>query len=408
MTQASKAAKSLPDLLASVMATSATPGSAHMLPEDCYTSVDFFAFEQAGVFARSWICVGRAEDIPDTGDYLAASVAGEPILVTRSEQGIHVMSAVCQHRGHVLTSTSGSAQRFRCPAHFWTYDLNGKLLGAPRMGTRPELESLCKSVQLPPIRHEIWHGFIFVNLDAEAAPLAPTLAKLEPFWANYEAADLASVPPVANDKVLPWNWKLHLENFTDAYHPEFVHGGTHDFAPSVHPDGGVAFTDMAETDNAIVRSVPLMKSDGGMNQDGWGETPAFPPIATLAPEQRKRLTFAMIPPSMTLMFSPNAISYQIVRAVSAEGTTTANDRVSGGGWLLPKTTLALADFKQRAARVQQGGGKIWAQDLPINLAMQAGKHSRFASPGRYGPLELTLQQFNAWLLRAYKKAFAMP
>ncbi len=35
-----------------------------------------------------------------------------------------------------------------------------------------------------------------------------------------------------SDKPLPWNWKVQVENFTDAYHPEFVHHGTHDFAPS--------------------------------------------------------------------------------------------------------------------------------------------------------------------------------
>ncbi len=65
------------------------------------------------------------------------------------------------------------------------------------------------------------------------------------YWAGYEDADLVCVPPAPPDKALPWNWKLHVENFTDAYHPEFVHKGTHDFAPSVGLDGGVKFTPMA-------------------------------------------------------------------------------------------------------------------------------------------------------------------
>ena len=73
-------------------------------------------------------------------------------------------------------------------------------------------------------------------------PWTPSLAKVEPYWAGYEAADLVAIPPKLADTPLPWNWKAHVENFTDAYHPEFVHRGTHDFAPSVHAQGGVQFT----------------------------------------------------------------------------------------------------------------------------------------------------------------------
>lgn len=381
--------------------------AAPMLPPECYTSPEFFDFEREAVFARSWLCVGRAEQIPNPGDYLAVSMAGEPLLVVRTQDGsVRAMSAVCQHRGQVLTCTSGSARTFRCPLHFWSYDLNGRLIGAPRMGSAEELNHLRKTVRLPAVKHEIWHGFVFVNLDAGAAPLAPSLAKLEPFWAHYEEADLVAVPPVPADKTLPWNWKLHFENFTDAYHPEFVHRGTHDFAPSVHPEGGVQFTPMSATDNAIVRTVPLVKADGGMMRDGWGENAAFPPIETLAPEQRRRLVFAMIPPGMTIVFAPNAVAYQLVTAVSAEGTMAANDRVTGGGWIVPRSTLALADFPERAAAVREGGSKIWAQDVPINLSMQAGKRSRFMPGGTYGPLETTLLQFNAWLLRTYRSALS--
>jgi hypothetical protein len=55
-------------------------------------------------------------------------------------------------------------------------------------------------------------------------------------------------------------------------------------------------------------------------------------------------------------------------------------------------------------QVREGGGKIWAQDIPVNLGMQAGKRSRFAPEGIYGPLKTTLMQFNAWLLGAYATA----
>ncbi len=387
-------------------------GTAAMLPAECYTSPAFFAFERQAVFARSWVCVGHAGEIPNTGDFLTPTVAGERLIVVRSEAGtVHAMTAVCAHRGQTIACEPARGTRqFVCPLHFWSYDLEGRFLGAARMGGPEAIVRMRRTVRLPAVRCELWHGLIFVNLDAAAPPLAPGLAKLEPAWANYETAGLVAVPPRMSDTALPWNWKIHYENFTDAYHPEFVHRGTHDFAPSVHPEQeGVRFTAMAAGDNAIVRSVPLLRADGGMMEDGWGYPPEFPPIATLTPAQRARLTFAMIPPSLTLIFAPNVVAYQMIAAEGAEETYASNDRVTAGGWLLPETTRDLPDFAARAARVQQGARKIWLQDIPVNLGVQAGRKSRFVpalSEDGYGPLERTLLQFNAWLVRAYREGAA--
>jgi hypothetical protein len=161
---------------------------------------------------------------------------------------------------------------------------------------------------------------------------------------------------------------------------------------------------MKPGDNAIVRTVPMLKPDGGMNKDGWGENPAFPPISTISAAQRQRLTFVMIPPSMTLVFAPNAIAFTLLSATGVEATFASSDRQTAGGWLLPRSTTELPDFKERAALVMEGGAKIWAQDVPENTGMQSAKKSRFTPEGIYGPLETTLVQFNAWLVEAYRRA----
>jgi phenylpropionate dioxygenase-like ring-hydroxylating dioxygenase large terminal subunit len=380
--------------------------AAPMLPRFCYTSPAFFEFERDAVFARNWVCVGRVDQLAEPGDCFSASVAGEPVIVARGTGGgIRAMGAVCRHRGHVLSCGADQPRGLlRCPLHFWTYDLDGRLVGAPHMGD--ELARLRDTMRLPPVRTELWHGFVFVNLDGKAAPLAPSLAKVEACWQGYPEAEMVTVPPVAATTPLPWNWKIQLENFTDAYHPEFVHRGTHDFAPSNHPEGGVEFTAMADGDNAIARSVPMLSPDGGMMRDGWGAEAMFPPIAGLAPLQHRRLTFAMVPPNLQLMFAPGAVSYTLLAPAGAEATYASSDRVTGGGWILPRATMALPDFAERAAAVREGAGKIWAQDVPVNNAMQAGKRSRFMPDGIYGPLETTLVQFNAWLLRSYSRSRA--
>jgi phenylpropionate dioxygenase-like ring-hydroxylating dioxygenase large terminal subunit len=340
-----------------------TGAATRMLPPECYTSPEFFEFERKEVFARSWICVGRIEQLANPGDCILARPAGEPVIVARIPAGeLRAMAAICRHRGQVIPCAVNQ-KTLRCPLHYWTYDLEGKLIGAPHMG-REETMDLRKSVRLPSVRLELWHGFVFVNLDPLAEPLAPTLAKVEPFWSGYEDADLIGIPPKLADKPLPWNWKVHVENFTDAYHPEFVHRGTHDFAPSVLADGGVVFTDMKPGDNAIVRTVPMLKPDGGMNRDGWAEDPAFPPTTTISPAQRQRLTFVMIPPSMTLVFAPNAIAFTLLSATGVEATFASSDRQTAGGWLLPRSTTELSDFTERAAMVMEGGPRSGPRTCP--------------------------------------------
>ena len=377
--------------------------AAPMLPKQCYTSPAFFDFEREAVFARNWVCVGRADQLAEPGDAFSFSVAGEPLIIARGESGIHAMGAVCQHRGHVLSCGEDNPQGLlRCPLHYWTYNIEGRLIGAPRMGDA--LAQLRDTVRLPRVRSEIWHGFIFVNLSGDALPLTPSLAKVEACWEGYLENEMVTVPPVQATTPLPWNWKIQLENFTDAYHPEFVHRGTHDFAPSVPPGDGVEFTPMADGDNAIVRHVPMLSPDGGMMRDGWGAEAMFPAIPGLAEWRRNWLSFVMVPPNLQLMFAPGAVSYTLLVPGGAEATYASSDRVTSGGWILPKSTVALPDFTERAAAVREGAGKIWAQDVPVNNAMQAGKRSRFMPDGIYGPLETTLVQFNAWLLRAYTKA----
>lgn len=379
-------------------------GRAPALPAACYTDPAFFAFERDHIIPRHWTCLGHIDQLARPGDYLYGEIGRDPVMVVRAGDGrLRAMSALCRHRGHPLVTASGhTARGFRCPLHSWTYNTEGRLIGAPRMGRAETVRALTECTALPTLPMTVWHGFVFVSLAPGAPPLEEGLAKLEAAWQGYEEADLVAVPPALSDKPLPWNWKVHVENFTDAYHPEYVHQGTHDFAPSAMRDDGVEFTAMEPGDQCIVRSVPLIEPDGGMTRDGWGKPAEFPPIETLTPTQRRRLTFALIPPSLTLIFAPTHIGYALLRPIGAEATLAANDRVTGGGWLVPRGTRALADFDERAARIREGGAKIWAQDVPVNTGMQAAKHARFLPVSQYGPLERTLEQFNAWMVYAVR------
>jgi phenylpropionate dioxygenase-like ring-hydroxylating dioxygenase large terminal subunit len=384
------------------LADSARPvDEARVLPPEAYMSPHFFAFEKEAVFMHSWLCVGRVQQIPNGGDFLAVTLAGEPVLVLRDDGGeVRAMSAVCRHRGHPLREAcSGNVKRFVCPYHRWTYGLDGELIGAPHMAATIPLDALRAETRLPPLAVELWHGFIFVNFDTGAAPLGPTLAKLDPYMEGYDLDAMVTIPPTFDADPVPWNWKMLLENYIEPYHTEFVHPIIHDFAPST----GVEFDPWQDGDNVIVRGVPFLAPDGGLTETGWAAPASFPIIPGLSDKQRHQVGFGMIPPTMNIIFTPDMLCYGLIYPLSPTSLTVGGGLFTAGGWCVPKSTAALPDFAARAARMMEGSRQLGEQDTSVNLAMQRTKFSRFAPRGRLCHLEETLSQFNRWLAERYRR-----
>ncbi len=205
-------------------------GSARMLPVESYTSLELLDAELRELFARDWLCVGRAADITEPGDYITAEVpwldgAPRSLIVLRSRDGeVRAFDNVCVHRGAQLLEGCGNEARITCPYHAWVYRLDGSLVGAPHMSQADERDGVAfdpAQHRLGAIRMEIWEGFIFVNQDDEASPLAPNLAGLHDVVARYAMADYVPV----HEQIDVWdtNWKLLVENFMDAYHIFKVH-----------------------------------------------------------------------------------------------------------------------------------------------------------------------------------------
>ncbi len=112
------------------------------MPKSVYTSPDFAAQELTHIFARDWLCAGRADALPNPGDYLTMKISGEPIIVLRDREGqLRAMSNVCRHRMSTLLEGRGNTRAIVCPYHAWTYNLDGTLRGAPAMTLN---ESFCK------------------------------------------------------------------------------------------------------------------------------------------------------------------------------------------------------------------------------------------------------------------------
>ncbi len=121
---------------------------ARAMPPGVYTSDAFLAEELEKVFRQDWFCVTRADALAEPGDYTTLDLAGQPIMVIRDRDGqLRAQSNVCLHRMSTLLEGSGNTRSIVCPYHAWTYDLDGRLRGAPAMTLN---ESFCKDAYALP------------------------------------------------------------------------------------------------------------------------------------------------------------------------------------------------------------------------------------------------------------------
>ncbi len=201
-------------LLAGIGRTAALPFErARTLPAEAYTDPALAALEVERLFRADWVCVGRGDEIPEPGGYIAHRIAGAPVAAVRQKDGaVRAFVNVCRHRAAELLAGVGRAARIVCPYHAWSYGLDGGLRTAPFMGGRFD----GAGVRLEELRTDLWEGWIYVTLDPDVASVSERLAGLSERIAAYRMAD--HVMAWRADEVWACNWKTLAENFTESYH----------------------------------------------------------------------------------------------------------------------------------------------------------------------------------------------
>jgi phenylpropionate dioxygenase-like ring-hydroxylating dioxygenase large terminal subunit len=183
-----------------------------------------FARERVRLFERSWLYAGHAAQLAEPGSYFTLRVGDIPLVVVRDRDGIlRAFVNVCRHRGAEVVAREGRCTTLQCHYHAWTYGLDGALRAAPRSEADPAFD--CDELGLRPARIGAWGPFLFVNADADAAPLADTLGPL-PDIVRDGGIDVDAVTFHARAPYsLAANWKVAVENYLECYHCAVAHPG---------------------------------------------------------------------------------------------------------------------------------------------------------------------------------------
>ncbi len=196
-----------------------------------YTDPAIFELEMERIWGRTWIYVGHESQVKEPGEYYATTIARQPVVMTRHEDGkIYVLFNRCAHKGAQLVGDRcGKLKEFRCCYHGWRFAMDGKLLSVPLengYADQPFNKSHADANMRAAPRYDAYRGFVFASLAADGPDLKT--------WLGGVASSIDNMVDRAPDGELEVaggvlryeqdsNWKFFLENLNDLMHPMVVH-----------------------------------------------------------------------------------------------------------------------------------------------------------------------------------------
>ena len=343
---------------------------ARTMPREFYTSPDILAEEWERIFAREWNCVGRASRIPQRGDYMLRTVAGESLIIVRgADDVLRAFFNICRHRGtRICAAASGRfSETIQCPYHAWTYTTDGRLIGAPHM---QDVEGFRKQdYPLHAAAIAEWEGFIFVNIADDPVPFAEWFAPMLHRLSRFNLSKLKVGHHVDYD--VHANWKLVFQNYSECLHCPVIHpelavvlpyqSGANDLVEGPFVGGYMEITQPNQSATLSGRACGRVVNDA------------------LAPDDRRRAYYYSLMPNLLLSVHPDYVNYYLLSPVSVDRTLVESEWMfhpdnEGDPAFNPGDAIAFWDVTNR-------------QDWDIVERSHLGISSRRYEPGPYSPRE---------------------
>ena len=349
---------------------------ARSMPPWCYTSREFFEREVERVFRRVWNFAGRADEVPNQGDYFTLDMFGESIIIVRGkDQEVRAFANTCRHRGTRLLKGRGKCRVISCPYHSWAFALDGTLLGAPDMERTPGFRK--EDYPLHPVRLEQWAGFLFVALSDEVPPFEAYLGNIREIFAPYQFGDMVCVRRRSYE--IEGNWKLFVENAMEDYHTATVHRQSIGVQNTVREDTAGEWDAIHMESDATIAVLP---------EDGT----TLPQIDGLTGRPASGTYFTVIYPQTFFGTTQDCMWWLQSLPHAADRTTVVI------GSCFPASTVARPDFEEQVAKYYRRWDKSLPEDNAITEEQQAGLQSAFARPGPLCWREPVVHSLDNWVL----------
>jgi choline monooxygenase len=197
---------------------------ASTIPAPWYVDERIAELELRTVFSKTWQMLGRVDQVEEPGHFIAGTIAGEPVVVVRGNDGVlRGFFNVCQHHAAaVVTQPCGQVSILHCPYHGWNYGLDGSLKGMPEFDGVKNFDRAQNG--LVPVQAATWENFVFVDLNPNAEPIEKFLGRLITRVAPLGIGKLHYFDSCSYD--IHCNWKVFIDNYLDGgYHVPHLHKG---------------------------------------------------------------------------------------------------------------------------------------------------------------------------------------
>jgi phenylpropionate dioxygenase-like ring-hydroxylating dioxygenase large terminal subunit len=166
--------------------------------------------EQDLIFGSAPVYAGHVQMVPHPNDYFVLPQFHNRFVLFYDGNEYYLLSNICPHRQAPLLTGQGNTKHIICKLHCWSFDINGKLKGAPHFKEKPQAE-------LEKIPLHVWNGLLFKNrlpeFDLKATELHDYINFENYFFAGVESQEYN------------FNWKTFIEIYQENYHVYSMHPG---------------------------------------------------------------------------------------------------------------------------------------------------------------------------------------
>jgi phenylpropionate dioxygenase-like ring-hydroxylating dioxygenase large terminal subunit len=354
---------------------------AHGIPPACYADNELLELERRAIFFEGWVGLGRGDRWPNSGDYSALDIAGEPVIVLRNRTGkLKAFANSCRHRGSLLLTGDGNCGKIKCPFHWWTYDLNGRLKVYSRMEKAVDFDAANYGLKEFPVAER--SGFAWLSFADRAPAIDDWLGDFDAFHQPWDLPQWQSARLREFD--VDCNWKTFIEVFNEYYHLQMVHPESISW---LYPE-----PDAADTTSGAY-TTQFGATEGAAALLVQSQQYALPAAPGLQGREAMGTRYSWIYPNMTFALSQDSMWIYQATPLAAERSRITQTIC------FPRASMELADFDERANHYFTRIDAALAEDMPFLLQQQIGLGSRFARQGRFSALEPSVANFAYWYAR---------